>query len=150
LDENIQDVAILIDRPPQVMPFAVDGQKHLIQVPLVARPGPAASELMGIRLSEFPAPLPDRLVGDDDSTGEQQLFDIAVAEAEAKVQPDAMADDLGRKPMVCVRGGGGQRCSWQISGRSIGMRRAHSSLEELRLSWDQYATLCWGCTGERG
>jgi hypothetical protein len=105
LDENLQDVAILIDRPPQVVPFAADGQKHLIQVPLVARPGPAASELMGIRLSEFPAPLPDRLVGDDDSAGEQQLFNVSVAEAEAVVQPDAMADDLGRNPMVCVQVG---------------------------------------------
>jgi hypothetical protein len=45
---------------------------------------------------------PDRFIGDDDSTSEQQLVDIAVAEAKAKVQPDAMADALGWKPRVCV------------------------------------------------
>jgi hypothetical protein len=104
------------DSPPQVSPRPRKEPKgapgHFyrlrladFQVPLVARPRPAASELMGIRLSEFPAPLPDRLVGDDDSTGEQQLFDIAVAEAEAVVQPDAVADDLGRKTVVFVQVG---------------------------------------------
>jgi len=76
------------------MTFAVDSQKYLSHVPLVTRPGPTASELIGICLSEFPALLPDRLVGDDDSTGEEELFHIAVAQAETGVEPDAVADDL--------------------------------------------------------
>ena len=45
----------------------------------------------------------DSFVGHDGLTGEQQLLYIMVAEAEAKVQPDAMAEDLGGKPMVCIR-----------------------------------------------
>ena len=102
LHQHIEPVPVLIHRPPQVMPFAVAGQKHLVPVPRVARPGPAASELMGIRLSERAAPLPDRLGGDEDAAGEQQIFDVPVAEAEAEVEPDAVANDLGRKPLVCV------------------------------------------------
>jgi hypothetical protein len=39
---------------------------------------------------------------DDHSAGEQQLFDVAVAEAEAIIQPDAVADDLGRKAVVFI------------------------------------------------
>ncbi len=31
LNQNIEDVAILIDRPPQVMSFAVDFQEHLVE-----------------------------------------------------------------------------------------------------------------------
>jgi hypothetical protein len=84
------------------------------------------------------APLLDRFVGDDDSTGKQQLFDVAIAEAEAIVQPDAMADDFGRETIMFVRI---CWCASQLPGRSIGMRRAHSSPEEL-LAWDEYAMPC--------
>jgi hypothetical protein len=96
LHENIEHVTILIDGAPEIMPRAVDREQDLIQVPLVARLGAPATELIGIRLPELLAPLPDRFVGDGDSTSEQQLFDIAIAEAEAIVQPDAMADDRVR------------------------------------------------------
>jgi hypothetical protein len=54
-------------------------------------------------LSEFPAPLPDGLIGLKDSPDEEQLFHVLpIAEAEAVVQPHAMADDLGGKTMVFV------------------------------------------------
>lgn len=36
LHENIQDVAVLIHRPPQIVTFAVNSEKDLIQMPLVA------------------------------------------------------------------------------------------------------------------
>src|SRR3954454_15888420 len=84
------------------MPYPMDGEQHLVHVPRVARPRTPAPELIGIGLSECPAPLPDRFVGDDDATGAQQLFDVPVAEAEAVVQPDAMTHNFGWKTMVCV------------------------------------------------
>jgi hypothetical protein len=37
LDENIQDMTVLIHRPPQVVSFAANGEKDFIQMPLVAR-----------------------------------------------------------------------------------------------------------------
>ena len=97
-------MAVLIDGPPEIVPCPIDREKHLIQVPLVARPGTSAPELIGIRLAKLPAPLPDGLIGHDDATGEQELFHIAVAEAEPEIEPDAMADDLSRKPVILVVG----------------------------------------------
>jgi hypothetical protein len=47
-------MALLIDRPPQVVPLAMDGEEDFIQMPLIARPGAPPSELIGIGLSEFP------------------------------------------------------------------------------------------------
>jgi hypothetical protein len=105
LDENVQHVAVLIHGTPQVMPDPINGEKHLVQVPFIPWPRSPAPELIGIGLSEFPAPLPYCFVGDDDSAGEQQLFHIPLAQAEAAVEPDAMADDLSRKPMMFVWGG---------------------------------------------
>jgi hypothetical protein len=141
LDHYIQDVAVLIHGTPQIVTVSVHGEKDLIEVPLVARLGTPASELIGIRLTELSAPFADGLIRDEDPTCEQELFHIPVAEAEAEVQPDTVADDLSRETVVCVRVGwcGGIHRSSQDS------CSAHFSLEEV-LSWDEYATPCGACT----
>jgi len=36
LHQDIEHLALLIHRPPEVVAFAMNGQKHLIQMPLVA------------------------------------------------------------------------------------------------------------------
>ena len=38
LDENIEDVAILIDGTPEIAPLSLDGDEDLVQVPEVAQP----------------------------------------------------------------------------------------------------------------
>src|SRR5918996_2008386 len=38
--------------------------------------------------------------------GQQELFHISVAGAEAEIQPDAVADDLGREAVMLVASGG--------------------------------------------
>jgi hypothetical protein len=43
-------------------------------------------------------------VPDKDSTLREQLFNVAEAQAESVVQPDAMADDFRRKPIAAVIG----------------------------------------------
>ena len=53
-------------------------------------------------LAELAAPLPDGFVGHEDATGAQELFDVAGAQAEAVVQPHAMADDLSGKTVMFV------------------------------------------------
>jgi hypothetical protein len=41
-------------------------------------------------------------VRDDDSPGAQQLFDIAITEAKAEIQPHRIADDLGWEAVILV------------------------------------------------
>ena len=38
LDQDIENIAMVIDRPPEVVPLAMNGQKYLIQMPLIAWP----------------------------------------------------------------------------------------------------------------
>src|SRR6185295_1255548 len=52
---------------------------------------------------ELGTPLPDRLVGDDHAADQHQLLDLAEAQRESVVLPDAIADDLGRKPEPFIR-----------------------------------------------
>ena len=98
-------MTVLIHRPPQIVTFAVDGEKDLIQVPLVARSGPSTAELIRIGLAELAAPLPDALVGDADPALRQDQLHLAQAQAEDVVEPDRVADGLGREAMSGVGGG---------------------------------------------
>jgi hypothetical protein len=45
------------------------------------------------------------VLGQDNAACGHQLFDAPIAEAKAIVQPDTMADDLGRKPLTLIQGG---------------------------------------------
>src|SRR4051812_26318062 len=52
---------------------------------------------IGECLAELERPLPYGLMADNDAASRQHLFDCAQAEREAKVEPDRVADDLGRE-----------------------------------------------------
>jgi hypothetical protein len=51
--------------------------------------------------------LHDWLIGHDDSAFKQELFDIAKAQAEPKVQPHGVANDFRGKTMVLIAVGWG-------------------------------------------
>ena len=95
-------MAVLIDGTPEIMPCPINSEKHLVQVPLIARPGTPMPELIRIGLAELAAPLPNGLIRHDDATGEQELFHVAVAETEPEIEPDAMADDVRWKSVILV------------------------------------------------
>src|SRR5262249_32878116 len=87
-------------RPPQGMAFAVAGQKHLIQVPRVARTGTPPLELMGVLLAKLQTSLSDGLMHHHDTTGQQHLFPIAVTQAEAVREPNPMTENFAGKAVV--------------------------------------------------
>jgi hypothetical protein len=109
LHQDIEHIPILIDGPPQIMALTIDRQKHLIQMPLVARSRPSAPEPIGIVLPELQTPLADGFIGDADAAFEQHLLHIAVAQGEAIVEPDAVANNLAWKAMMFVALGAGGR-----------------------------------------
>jgi hypothetical protein len=84
------------------MTLTVNREKHFIQVPFVSRSGPAAAQLIGIGLAEFATPIPHSFVRQGDPAFSHQLCDVTVAQAKAKVEPDAMTDDLRWEPMALV------------------------------------------------
>ncbi len=106
LKKDIEHLAMLINCAPEVMQLAVDREKDLIKMPFVARLRTAATQLVRILLAKFLTPLADRLVGHDDPTSGHQLFNIAIAEREAVVEPDRVRDDLGRKSIAFIGGRG--------------------------------------------
>ena len=83
--------------------------EHLIQVPCVARPRTTTAQPVRLLMPEPLAPGPDRLLGHLDTTFEHQLLHVAEAHREPVLQPNALADDLGRKPQPLIR----RACSGQ-------------------------------------
>jgi hypothetical protein len=66
-------------------------EKDLIKMPFVASLAATMLQFMGIRLSEFQAPLPHRFLGQHDSTFSHDLFDIT--ETEGKNEKTARRSD---------------------------------------------------------
>ncbi len=61
----------------------------------------------GIYPTKLDAPQPDGFIADDYAALCRQIFNIPVAEIEAKVKPDCITDDIGWKPvtLVCIHTG---------------------------------------------
>jgi hypothetical protein len=63
-------------------------------------PMPARPKVLGNGAVSRERPL--SMAGRDYTAFKQSFFDIPVAQAEAKVEPHGMADDLNRKPVILV------------------------------------------------
>ncbi len=107
LDEDVQHVAVLIHRTPQVMGTAVDLDEDFIHVPLVTLSRTPAAQAVGVSLTKLATPIPDSLIGDGDAAHRHDLFDIAVAQVETEVESHAMTNYFSRETMAAVGGGGG-------------------------------------------
>jgi hypothetical protein len=86
LPDDIENVVVLIDSPPQVIACTVEGQKHLIEEPFVTRLGPTASELVGIVLSELLTPSATSFMRDDHAAFEQQFLNVAVTQVKSIIE----------------------------------------------------------------
>src|SRR4051794_569760 len=104
LDEDVEHTPILVDSPPEPVLRSPDHQAHFVQVPLVARTGQPAPDLVGEALAELARPLPHGLMAHVDAAGRQHLFDHAQAQREPEVQPNGVADALAWKAVAGVGG----------------------------------------------
>jgi hypothetical protein len=103
LHQDIKDDTILVDGPPQVVLHTLDADEDLVHMPAILGPRAPPLQAVGEGGGEFPTPPSNRLVGDRDAAFGQQQFNITQAEAENMIQPDRMADDLGREAMAVMR-----------------------------------------------
>ena len=91
-------------------------------MPFVAWLGASTLQLIGVVLPKFQTPLADGFMGDVDTAFKEQLLDIAVAQREAVIEPDAMADDLaGKAVMFVALGVSGWRHAWLPLRRLLGL-----------------------------
>jgi len=133
LHQDIQHAIVLVNHAPQVMALAIDGQKDLAQVPFIPWLGTSTLQLICIVLPKLQTPLADGFMGDVDTASTEQLLHIAIAQGEALVEPDDMADDFaGKAVMLVVLGGSGWRHVWLFIGVFAWFLRVHH--------WSEYLT----------
>jgi len=97
LHKHVDHVAVVVDRPPEVLLPTLDGHEQFVQVPGVAQASSAPSERTRVLRTEGPTPLPNRLVGDGDAPLSEEIFGIAEAQTEPVVVPDGVTNDVPRE-----------------------------------------------------
>jgi hypothetical protein len=102
LDQDLEDLALVVDGTPQIHLLARDPDDHFVEMPAIARSRTAASQAPSNRRSEFEYPTASAFVGEVEATLDKQLLDIAIAQGEAKVQPHGVLDDDRRKTMPAI------------------------------------------------
>jgi hypothetical protein len=63
LHQDIEHVPVLIHSPPQIVAFSLNSKNHFIEMPFIARPRTAATELIGVLLAKLAAPLANGFIG---------------------------------------------------------------------------------------
>lgn len=79
LHENIEDTAVLVNRPPQRGGLPIDRQEHLVQVPLVSRSETPTAEFIRILLTKLQRPPPDGFVAQHNTACGHEFFNITKA-----------------------------------------------------------------------
>ena len=102
LHQNIEDLTVGIDGPPEVILLAFDREHDLIEMPLISRLGATAANLIGICLSKLFAPLADGFIRYLDTPIEHHFLDISVAQRKRVIEPNTVTNNLNRKTMVFV------------------------------------------------
>ena len=99
LDQEVEHLPFIVDRPPQPVFSATDLYDHLVEMPTRARAWAVASKIAGDQPPELQKPAPHRLVRNVDATLGQQFLDITKRQREPGIKPNRVLDDHGRKAM---------------------------------------------------
>ena len=107
LDKDVEDIdvenkALPVNRAPQSVFVPGDGNHDFVEMPFVAALRRSLSNAAGKDLTELQPPLPDRLIADLDTARSQQFLNHLQAQCITEIQPDRVADDLGRIAVIRV------------------------------------------------
>ena len=94
LDEDVENKAFLIDRAPNRMFPAGDGDDDLIQVPFAATARSSSADAVYECPAEFQALRPDRLMCHRAAASRPHPLDHVQAQQEPEIAPDRIADHL--------------------------------------------------------
>jgi hypothetical protein len=79
MHKEIENLALVVDRPPEPESSAADQDSHLVEAPFRGWPMTSAAKLPGEQRPELQHPSRDCLIGDIQPALGQQILDIAEA-----------------------------------------------------------------------
>ena len=96
LDQEVKDLALVVNRSPQPEVPTRDRDHHLIKMPPRRRLRSSIAQFPGELRSELRHPSSNSFVGDVEPALGEQVLDVSEAEREAKVEPDSVPDHRRR------------------------------------------------------
>jgi hypothetical protein len=90
-------MTFVVNRAPQPELPARNRHGHLVEMPPRRWPRASMAKFSGEQRPELHDPSPHRLVGDIQTALRKQIFDVAIAEREAEVEPNGVPDDWRRE-----------------------------------------------------
>jgi hypothetical protein len=99
---NIHNFAILIHGPPEVMLLAVDLYEYFVDVEGITVSTMSTFQSSGIERAELDTPQTDCFAADVNTSLGEKIFNIAMAEVEAIVEPDGVGDDIWRESVTFI------------------------------------------------
>jgi hypothetical protein len=90
----------LINSAPKIVLLVVDFDEDFVEVKGITITSEFLFRSAGVNSTEFDAPEADRFAADSDASLSKEIFDIAVAQIEAIVEPDGVGNDIGWESMV--------------------------------------------------
>ena len=106
LHQDVEEVAVLVHRSPQVLLATGECDEDLIEIPGISEAPAPLPEPFRIRAPERTTPPSNRLIGNCDAPLRQEVLNISKTEAEAKVELDRVSDDVWRESITVVAGYG--------------------------------------------
>lgn len=102
LNENVEDVSILVYRPPQPVGDPSDPHVHFIQMSPRTPSGFSVTQFLSQERSKskFDVPLPQGLVADHAPALMEEFLHVTLTEREPMVEPQGVADDAQGKSMT--------------------------------------------------
>lgn len=97
LDENVQNVAMGVDRAPEPVLHATYRNHHLVKMPFVRCARPVPPDACCEMSAKAVHPQPHSLPADGDATLCEKVLDIRRAQRETVVCPDGVGDQLAPK-----------------------------------------------------
>lgn len=104
LHQHINDIAVLIDRPIQIVSLSLNGHKDFVDVPHITQPLLALCEFSSLVRPKLLTPLANGFIGHRDSTFSQEFFHFTEAETESMIQPYSVTNNFRGKSVASVAG----------------------------------------------
>ena len=99
LHEDIDHVAVLVHRPPEILTPTANRHEYFVQKPRVSELPLSSLQPPRVVGAELLAPLPDGLVRHGDAPFGEEVLYVPEAHAVSVVEPHGVADDLRQKAM---------------------------------------------------
>ncbi len=102
LHQYINEITILINGSPEIMPLAMNVYKYLIHIPSITVLTGISLQTFAIYTPEFSAPRTNCFITDRNPSLRKKIFNITKAETKAVVYPNSILNNFWWKSMVFI------------------------------------------------